>query len=575
MARVWAARLRGVAGFTKLVAVKMILPELAEDPSFQEMFMDEARIASLVHHPNVCETYDLAETNGVLYLAMEWVDGTSLLRILRSASVDTRNPSASVMKSPLDPRIAARIIADACAGLHAAHELVGDDGTHLCVIHRDATPHNILITADGRVKLSDFGVSKAAGQSHSTLAGQIKGKVPYMAPEQLTGDPIDRRCDIFALGVCLYESVTGVRAYTGDNDPEIMSKIILGNVVPPTTLAPSLPPALDAIIQRAMKLDADERFPTAEAMHLALEQFLAESGPPVMQSALAALVRSRCGKEVDERRDKVRAAVAGPGGAPVSVRDGMSRPAETTDAGATNPMAAPPVHDTNPAPPPVDMMEAVFAAAGAHPPARSDASGQMNGAMDLKRAPPPPETARWGIVVAVCLFGALVGIGAGGFAYMRLQKSPDGADVKGLPTIDIPITVLSSTANAPATSASGAPHARVTQVQFKIDPPAAILVVDGVALPMGTNIVQRRSDGASQSVLIRADKYDDYVVIIDADTPAELDVVLTPLEQGQTGEKKRKPRPKPEASASAGAPPASSGSSEPVKEAPPNPYGGE
>jgi serine/threonine-protein kinase len=600
MARVWAARLRGVAGFSKLVAVKMILPELAEDTGFQEMFMDEARIASLVHHPNVCETYDLAETNGVLYLAMEWVDGTSLLRILRSASVNPKDPTASVMKAPLDPRISARIIADSCAGLHAAHELVGDDGQHLCVIHRDATPHNILITADGRIKMSDFGVAKAAGQAHATLAGQIKGKVPYMAPEQLTGDPADRRADIFALGVCLYECVTGMRAYTGDSDPEIMSKIILGNVEPPRSYAPSLPPALEAVILRAMKLDQDERFPTAEAMQIALEQYLAQSGPPVMQSALAALVRARCGAEVEERREKVRAAVAGTGPSSLAPRSGgeiapaSRRSAEIVDAHATNPMASPPVHDTNPAPPPTaEMMSALghhaappnaFAAAGARPPARSDASGQLNGAMDLKRSAAPQAAARWGIVALVCVFGALVGVGAGGFAYMKMHKSAEGADTKGLgPPIEIPTVVMSSPlSSAPAQNmqnTNGA-HAPSTQVHFKIDPPASVLVVDGVALPMGTNIVQRRTDGVSQSVLIRAEKHDDYVVIIDADTPAELDVVLTPLEPGQAPNggdaPKRRPRPKPDSSAS----PASSGAAAPaasdtVKEAPPNPYGGE
>ena len=194
MARVWAARQHGQRGFQKTVAIKTILPHLAHNPEFERMFLDEARIAAGVHHPNVTEIYELGEEGHVLYLAMEWVNGDSLVHVLKGI--------ASKQAQPIELRIAARIIADACAGLHAAHELTDDDGSLLNVVHRDVSPHNIMVSLEGTVKMTDFGVAKAFGQSHqATMAGQVKGKVAYMAPEHIGGTTFDRRADIFAMGV--------------------------------------------------------------------------------------------------------------------------------------------------------------------------------------------------------------------------------------------------------------------------------------------------------------------------------------------------------------------------------------
>lgn len=309
MARVWAARRHDTP--SKFIAIKMILPDLAEDPGFQTMFQDEARVGVLLHHPNVCETYEISEVKGIHYLAMEWVDGTSLLRLLRTRQEG--DDTGSILRVPIDPRVAARIVSDACAGLHAAHELLDEQGQPLKLVHRDATPHNILITADGRVKLSDFGVAKALGNSHATLAGQIKGKVSYMAPEQLCGDPLDRRADIFALGVCLYESIAGRKAFNGESDPEVMSQIILGQIEPPSTFAANVPPELDQIIMRAMALSPGDRFQTALAMREALEHFLAYSGPPVGPADVAMVLEARCGREIHERRENIRLACSDDG----------------------------------------------------------------------------------------------------------------------------------------------------------------------------------------------------------------------------------------------------------------------
>src|SRR3954447_2803248 len=232
MARVWAARLDGQRGFQKLVALKTIPPHLAEEAEFERMFLDEARIASGVHHPNVCEIYELGDENRTLYLAMEWVSGDSLARVLR----------ASGKTMAVEPRVVARVIADACAGLHAAHELTDEDGRALGVVHRDLSPHNILLTADGTAKVADFGVAKALGQLHeATSAGQLKGKIAYMAPEQVTGNQIDRRSDVFSLGCVLYEATTGQRPFRGDGDHQVMHAVLKGEYPAPSSFIRNYP----------------------------------------------------------------------------------------------------------------------------------------------------------------------------------------------------------------------------------------------------------------------------------------------------------------------------------------------
>ena len=298
MARVWAARMNGQRGFQKLVALKTILPHLAEEPEFERMFLDEARIASGVHHPNVCEIYELGEEQRNLYLAMEWVSGDSFARVLR----------ASGKVEAIDPRVVARVIADACAGLHAAHELTDEDGRALGVVHRDLSPHNILLTADGIAKVADFGVAKALGQLHeATSAGQLKGKIAYMAPEQVTAAGIDRRSDVFSLGCVLYEATTGQRPFRGDGDHQVMHAVLKGEVPLPTSLLRGYPQELERIVMRALSPQPILRYPTAERMRFALEEFLAR-GQLVTQSNVAQVVRARIGDSIDRRKERIRQA---------------------------------------------------------------------------------------------------------------------------------------------------------------------------------------------------------------------------------------------------------------------------
>lgn len=297
MARVWAARQVGIRGFQKLVAIKTIMPALAADPEFERMFLDEARIAAAVHHPNVAEILDLGEVGSVLFLAMEWVDGVSLLNLLKARP-----------RMPIPDPIAVRIIADACAGLHAAHELRGERGEPLGVVHRDVSPHNILVGHDGNVKVADFGVAKAMGLEHApTVAGQLKGKVAYMSPEQALGDvSVDRRSDIFSLGAVLYECLTGQRAWAGANDVARLQNLLSGNIIPPRQVRSDLPPDLENVLAYCLAVDPARRFQNAEQLRVALEQFLVSRKLMVSPADVAAYVQGLCGRELEERRMRIR-----------------------------------------------------------------------------------------------------------------------------------------------------------------------------------------------------------------------------------------------------------------------------
>ena len=222
MAMVWAARVKGTRGFQKIVAVKTMLSKLSEDAQFEQMFLDEASLASQIRHPNVVEISDLGEQEGVLYLAMEWIDGVPLNQLMKAAK------AAGGVPLP----VAVRIVMNACAGLHAAHELRDAKGQLIGLVHRDVSPQNILVTYDGVSKVVDFGVAKATAMGGgATVAGQLKGKVSYMAPEQVRGEAIDRRVDIFAMGIVLYALTTGKHPFRRESEAATMYTIASDEVV--------------------------------------------------------------------------------------------------------------------------------------------------------------------------------------------------------------------------------------------------------------------------------------------------------------------------------------------------------
>jgi serine/threonine-protein kinase len=263
MAQVWAARMQGRRGFQKTVAIKTMLPNLTEDPQFEQMFLDEATLASRVRHPNAVEILDLGEDAGILYLVMEWIDGEPLSVIMKQAMQQGGMPLS----------IAVRIIMQACAGLHGAHELRDDSGDLVGLVHRDVSPQNILVAYSGSVKVVDFGVAKATGRaSAETAAGQIKGKVPYMSPEQASGGVIDRRTDLFAAGILLYMMTTGKHPFRKENDAQTLMAICSDiPIVRPSQIVPDYPPELEKIVLRSLDRDVAKRYQTGAEMQKALD----------------------------------------------------------------------------------------------------------------------------------------------------------------------------------------------------------------------------------------------------------------------------------------------------------------
>src|SRR3954466_16349490 len=248
MAEVYLARQAGAAGFEKMVCLKRILPHLARDKQFVDMFLNEARLAAQRDHPNIVSIFDLGEANGNYFIAMEFIDGPSLRAVAKRASErGERLPIAEIVQ----------IVCMAAAALHYAHEWTGDDGKPLGLVHRDISPDNILVHRNGVAKVVDFGIAKAANSGGATRTGTLKGKVAYMPPEQLRGEPLDRRADVFALGVVLYELLAGKRPWEGDSEGALISQIMSEEPQPLSELRPDAPEELLGVVERALSKDRD------------------------------------------------------------------------------------------------------------------------------------------------------------------------------------------------------------------------------------------------------------------------------------------------------------------------------
>jgi hypothetical protein len=300
MAELFLARVRGERGAAGLVVVKRILPHLARDPAFVQMFLNEARIASTLAHPNLVTITDFGQMDGAYFLAMEYVHGADLGELLETA--------AEVEDLPLD--VALTIVHGACVGLHHVHEKVGPDGLPLRLVHRDVSPSNVMVGYDGSVKVTDFGIATATALTRTTRAGTVKGKVSYMSPEQCTGGRLDRRADVFALGIILYEVTLLRRLFVGDNDYALMNQVIEGRVPPPHRVVPGYPPRLEAIVMRALARDADHRFDSAAQLQAAIERFAHEQGIVLSPLAVAQWVERRLGPRVAPVAEAPRPPVA-------------------------------------------------------------------------------------------------------------------------------------------------------------------------------------------------------------------------------------------------------------------------
>lgn len=313
MATVHFGRLLGPVGFARTVAIKRLHPHYTKDPEFVAMFLDEARLAARIRHPNVVPTLDVVALEGELFLVMEYVQGESLSRLLRLASE---------RGSRIRPEFAASIVVSTLHGLHAAHEARSEDGEPLNIVHRDVSPHNILVGTDGVTRVLDFGVAKAAGRIQTTSDGQLKGKLAYMPPEQIRG-AVSRVTDVYSSGVVLWEALTGRRLFRGENDAQVFSMVLEMTIEPPSKYVPSISPEVDALTLRALSRDPSERFQTAREMARALEKCL----PLVPASDIGEWVEQVAGDSLASRTANI---------ASIEKSSSQSTP---TPGSATGPMA--------------------------------------------------------------------------------------------------------------------------------------------------------------------------------------------------------------------------------------------
>jgi serine/threonine-protein kinase len=402
MGAVWLARVRRKAGFEKLFAIKTMLGDQATDPHLRSMFLDEARVASRISHPNVVQILDLGEQEDLFFIVMEWVEGDSLQRACRIHHKQTG------ALCPLD--VALRVTADACAGLHAAHELTDADGALLDVVHRDVSPQNILLSTEGVTKIIDFGVARARDRSVETRSGSVKGKLRYMAPEQALGENLDRRADVFGAGAVLYWLLTARAPHEGESDLEILRGIYAQAKHRP--IPDSVPEPIAEVLEVCLAPAPEGRYATALDLKQALEHAANRVGAVASTVEVSAFVRTALKEELEERRLRRKKAIARLDDRPASSPDVVATP-----AGGTTIAATPPSAGARPSDAPTKLESGND----------SDVTGTTLGSAAVDASHGRPRTTRTkaslGIASAAVL--ALIGVGAAVRSRSEIGSEPD------------------------------------------------------------------------------------------------------------------------------------------------------
>ncbi len=470
MGSVYVARARGALGFEQLVAIKHPHEHLLETRGFKKALLAEASVASKIRHANVVAIRDVDIDGDVISLVMDYVEGSSL------SDLTAESPRLPIGTSM-------RIVLDACAGLHAAHEVLGEDGLPLGLVHRDVSPQNILVGTDGVARITDFGIAKCVSETRDqTTQGILKGKLSYMAPDQMDGSIVDRRADIFAIGVVMWELLTGDRLFKGGNDAETVGRILSMKVEAPSALNRDVPAALDAIVLRAIEKKREDRFATAEELGAAIEN-ISTADVLATHRQVAAWVRDRVGPLLAERNAAIRNARAGEPAVDLShaassptdthsgvqVNDALPRPSPISTTEPAAPPAPPlgpipvtpfeiattiprPVGPTGtlptnrfpaelrvPTPAPDDMLSteggtAILPARAnvAAPAAKADAKKELRndaGRDDDDAVPMNRPAVRWRFVVMAATFATTIGIGAA--IYSRSHDAAPEGDKRG------------------------------------------------------------------------------------------------------------------------------------------------
>ncbi|HVG60486.1 MAG TPA: serine/threonine-protein kinase [Hyalangium sp.] len=483
MGQVFLARERSAV--ERLVVLKLILPHLAEDEEFLTMFLEEARLVARLQHPNLVTILDLLEVEGRHCLAMEYVQGDDVRRLDKQARLKGRLlPSGLVL----------RIISEAAAGLDYAHKARDAQGQPLKLVHRDVSPQNILVGFDGAVKIIDFGVAKAAGSGHQTATGVLKGKYPYMSPEQASGHAVDGRSDQFALGVVLWELLTGKRLFKGESDMMTLRLVKDCQVPPPSQLNPKLPPGLDQLVLRALAPTADKRYPDCSALRLALEDYIIQLRMPASTAHLSAFLRELYADRI--------ALEADPGKLDQLAEDADLDSKESK----TNPSRSRSgIPGQQPATPSRSMLPSVASRSRS----RQDLEALVGPA---KRQEPtrateamsPPARKRRFPAVAVAVSAAVTLVIAGA-AVVLLRKTPDP-----LPPPPVTTPVPEPVQGVDPQPAPTPPEPMQVELVLSSEPAGAAVHIAGQAQPLGVTpvTVPLKPDGAPMSVTLSLDGYE-------------------------------------------------------------------
>ncbi len=517
MAIAYLTVVRGPAGFNKFQVIKELLADLAEEPEFVDMFLQEARLSARLSHPNVVQTNEVGCAGGKYFIAMEYVDGASLEQILRRARGRGGVPTPVFL----------RVVSELLKGLHYAHELRELDGTPLGIVHRDASPHNALVSYDGHVKLADFGIAKVANAKQKTATGVLKGKYPYMAPEQIKGEEVDRRADVFAAGSMLVQAVTGEPLWGRHRpDMEILQALAELRIPAPRERKPDLSDELDALCRRALAPRPQDRYATALECQLAIDAYLAKLPEPVTSREIGHFVSTLFA----DRRATMTQAVE-----QQLAQGGRASGRRILQAASIIPEGTPSKLGSKGG--------AVSAAADANPTATG--AGRPSGAPRSRAATATAATA----ALAIC---ALAG---GGYSYLRHDASAarPGAGVANAAAAPAP----------PASAPAAAPSAAHTLLHVEATPASARLYVDGAAIGGNPGMAKLARDHEPHRVRAEAPGYvtkTETVVLRDEALDLKLALLPAPaprpLRRGGASAAANPPAAAPPTASPAGAPPA-------------------
>jgi serine/threonine-protein kinase len=492
MATVFLARLSGVGGFQRFVAIKRLHPHLAREPEFIEMFLEEARLAARIHHPNVVPILEIGQSEQGYYIVMEYVEGDTLGRLLaRSAQTGVRLPV----------KVGLRVMIDMLAGLDAAHELKDDDGNGFGIVHRDISPQNVLVGVDGSSRLSDFGVARATSKLSTTRTGQLKGKLAYMAPEQAKGHrDVDRRADIFAAGIVLWEVLACRRLFKGDGEADTLNRVMNEPIPPVRSAAPTIPASLEAVVAKALERDRNRRYATSAEFADSLERASRVVGALGTHKDVAQHLEAVLGTEISQQRDVVRAWLARsepsrhgmdpPRPEPTSVTRVEGKSGDGTPSSVSRVSAVSAVSG-------VTSVSSVTSAVISNPPP----SPPTGAAVASTASPSPAETRRR---TRVWPWVALVVVVAGVGVWMRYPRGFGGAADAAPPPAAAPgtasVAVHATSSSPPAAAAP--PTAAPSTSAVTATPPDASSVAMGPATAgtMAAPVVITRSGGRPRPV---------------------------------------------------------------------------